>query len=557
MTKLKDHGVSVVNWGDKVASPSFTPRAFDPALTTLFATSLGPVKSAHKKLPKIRSIPNSTAEGSELHSLSGSKNDDSVSGTIIRNPRSVLQEEGDQYASGLGRESIGFLSRKRKRNNNNNDGLEGRYMHRLGRQEAKEDMKSHGERSSKRHMQNADIVTAELEETDSSLDSNDVMKEDDKERPDLEIPKHESLLSSEKDPDWGKASRTVFLANVSTTAIKSKSARRTLIDHLESFITSLPEQDVVHKVESLRFRSVAFSSNALPKKAAYVKKELMDSTMKSTNAYAVYSTKLAAKEAVNNLNGTIVLDRHLRVDGVAHPAKLDHRRCVFIGNLSFVNDESMINAEQDEENNRRPRKGKEPADAEEGLWRQFSNAGVVESVRVIRDKTTRVGKGFAYVQFKDENGVEKALLYHEKKFPPMLPRILRVTRAKSIKQSTTRNITHQVKNEASSQFAGIYQPRLPSEAQSLVSRAGRLFGRAGAAKLKISEHFNHHSNKRLNRIVKPMETIVFEGHRASRNQGKQSLRSGGPEKRQGKPRSRSSKRGAAFKASGGKKGTSR
>lgn len=335
-----------------------------------------------------------------LHSLSGPKNDGSVSETILRNSRSVSQEEDDQYVSGRGRESIQFLSRKRKRNNINNDDLEGRYMHRLDRQEAKEDMKSYGERSSKRHMQEADIVTATLEEPDSSLDSNDVMKEDDKERPDLEIPTHESLASPEKDLELGKASRTVFLANVSTIAIKSKSARRTLIDHLESFITTLPEQDVVHKVESLRFRSTAFSSNALPKKAAYVKKELMDSTTKSTNAYAVYSTKLAAKEAVNSLNGTIVLDRHLRVDGVAHPAKIDHRRCVFIGNLSFVNDESMINAEQDEENNRRPRKGKEPADAEEGLWRQFSNAGVVESVRVIRDKTTRVGKGFAYVQFK-------------------------------------------------------------------------------------------------------------------------------------------------------------
>ena len=341
-----------------------------------------------------------------LHSLSGPKNDDSVSGTILRNPRSVSQE-GDRYISGLGRESIEFPSRKRKRTNNNNDDLEGKYMHRLGRQEAKEDMNSHGERIFKRHMPKADIVAAKLGEPDSSLDSNNVVNEDDEERPDLEIPKHESLASSEKDLELEKALRTVFLANVSTIAIKSKSARRTLIDHLESFITTLPRQDVVHKVESLRFRSTPFSSNALPKKAAYVKKELMDSTTKSTNAYAVYSTKLAAKEAVNSLNGTIVLDRHLRVDGVAHPAKLDHRRCVFIGNLSFVNDESMINAEQDEENNRRPRKGKEPADAEEGLWRQFSHAGVVESVRVIRDKTTRVGKGFAYVQFK----VQQSLSY--------------------------------------------------------------------------------------------------------------------------------------------------
>lgn len=40
MTKLKEHRVSAVNWGDKVASASFPARAFDPALATLFATSV-------------------------------------------------------------------------------------------------------------------------------------------------------------------------------------------------------------------------------------------------------------------------------------------------------------------------------------------------------------------------------------------------------------------------------------------------------------------------------------------------------------------------------------
>lgn len=334
-----------------------------------------------------------------LHPLSGPKNDKSLSETIVKNKRSVSQEEDSQDISGLGNESIERLSKKQKRNNDDDD-LEGRYMRRLGREEAKADMKGHGQRTSNRHMQDGDVGSTTLEEPDSTLASDDVLNEDDKERPDLKIPTHESLASFGKDDEVGKASRTVFLANVSTMAIKSKSARRMLVDHLGSFITTLPEHGVTHKVESLRFRSTAFSSNVLPKKAAYAKKELMDSTTKSTNAYVVYSTELAAKEAANRLNGTIVLDRHLRVDRVAHPAQIDPRRCVFVGNLSFVNDESMINSAKDAEKNRRPRKGTEPADAEEGLWRQFSNAGVVESVRVIRDKTTRVGKGFAYVQFQ-------------------------------------------------------------------------------------------------------------------------------------------------------------
>lgn len=213
-------------------------------------------------------------------------------------------------------------------------------------------------------------------------------------------PQHESLSHSAQSSELQKASRTVFLGNVSTITIKSKTARTTLISHLESITPDLPEGDIPHKVESIRFRSTAFSNNGLPKKAAFAKKELMDSTTKSTNAYAIYTTQSAAKEAVTKLNGTMLFDRHLRVDGVAHPAQIDHRRCVFVGNLGFVDDESAINTAQDEEENRRPRKAREPADAEEGLWRQFSKAGVVESVRVIRDKTTRVGKGFAYIQFR-------------------------------------------------------------------------------------------------------------------------------------------------------------
>ena len=273
-------------------------------------------------------------------------------------------------------------------------------MHRLGHEGSKENVEGHGERTTKGHLQEGDIGSTTLGELDSGLGVVYMLKEDENGRSDIEIPRHKSLAASGIDTDLRKALRTIFLANVSTVAIKSKSARKTLINHLESFITTLPKQGVAHKVESLRFRSTAFSSTALPKKVAYAKKELMDSTTKSTNAYVVYSTEIAAREALNRLNGTIVLDRHLRVDGVANPAKIDHRRCVFVGNLGFVDDESMIDATKDKENDRRPQKRKEPADAEEGLWRQFSKAGVVESVRVIRDKATRVGKGFAYVQFQ-------------------------------------------------------------------------------------------------------------------------------------------------------------
>ena len=214
-----------------------------------------------------------------------------------------------------------------------------------------------------------------------------------------DVPLHESLIPDNDASELEKAARTIFLANVCSSAITSKSANKTLLAHLSSFLESLPtppEGKPAHKVESFRFRSTAFATPSLPKKAAFAKKDIRVATTKSTNAYVVYSTAYAAREAVKKLNGTVVLDRHLRVDGVAHPAKTDHKRCVFVGNLGFVDDESMVDANGENERKR----SKIPSDIEEGLWRQFGKAGTVESVRVVRDEKTRVGKGFAYVQFE-------------------------------------------------------------------------------------------------------------------------------------------------------------
>lgn len=92
------------------------------------------------------------------------------------------------------------------------------------------------------------------------------------------------------------------------------------------------------------------------------------------NAYIVFKTAAAAREALK-LNGVVLLDRHIRVDSVAHPAPQDAKRCVFVGNLDFEAQE-------------------------ESLWKHFSTAGKVESVRIVRDAKTNVGKGFAYVQFE-------------------------------------------------------------------------------------------------------------------------------------------------------------
>ena len=298
--------------------------------------------------------------------------------------------------------------RKRKRKAEEED-LEGKYMQKLAREEEKEEEERQAERKLKRQRLMAEQdpdMSEEEEDLDEEVDevSNDDLETSEDEASTstrtapLIVPLHESLAPSKDETEIEKASRTVFLANVSTQAISSNSAKKTLLAHMASFFSDIPAPAAgkpAHKVESIRFRSTAYAGTSLPKKAAFAKKELMDATTKSTNAYVVYSNAFAAREAAKKLNGTMVLDRHLRVDGVAHPAKTDHRRCVFVGNLGFVDDESML--DQGGENERK--RSKIPSDIEEGLWRQFGKAGTVESVRVVRDEKTRVGKGFAYVQF--------------------------------------------------------------------------------------------------------------------------------------------------------------
>lgn len=425
------------------ASILFNNKAVDPTLALLFASSVsvllyimsiiriliflqaGPVQappiSRYEQAPRPRrqdvedeSGEDSDEEGQEsdngedLSSVDEDLEDADIT-NLSENESDSEEEPGLEH---IMEAAIQKPERKRKRKSGEED-LEGKYMQKLAREEEKEEQERQAERRLKRQKLTAEQdpemseeegdVDAEMDEaSDDEASSGEEETAEATRTAPLDVPLHESLTPSNDQVEIEKASRTVFLANVSTEAISSKSAKKTLLTHMASFfpdIPAAPEGKPAHKVESIRFRSTAYATTSLPKKAAFAKKELMDATTKSTNAYVVYSNAFAAREAVKKLNGTVVLDRHLRVDGVAHPAKIDHRRCVFVGNLGFVDDESML--EQGGENERK--RSKIPSDIEEGLWRQFGKAGTVESVRVIRDEKTRVGKGFAYVQFHVRN----------------------------------------------------------------------------------------------------------------------------------------------------------
>jgi nucleolar protein 12 len=395
--------------------------------------------------------------------------------------------------------------RPRKRRRIEADDLEASYFQRL----AKEDEREQQRRGS-------DVTEAHHgRQGDAHANGEGATETDDLEATLV----HESLAQTADAGDKDKVQRTVFLSNVSIEAIKSKQSRKTLLKHLESALKE--EESETSKIESVRFRSTAYTGDSGPKKAGFATKELMEQTTKSTNAYVVFSTVAAAKRVAKKLNGTVVLDRHLRIDHLANPSSIDHKRCVFVGNLNFVDeekpDEELMNVE---DKARRPR-ARLPADAEEGLWRTFAKVGKVENVRVVRDKHTRIGKGFAYVQFADQNGVEAALLLNEKRFPPMLPRKLRVMRAKKVREKTVQPPRDR------NGFLGKSKTSRPSQRPS---GGPRRVGHMGAE-------------------PKPSR-LVFEGHRASEGSTKD-----GKQKKRRSPKTtkRSAKRGASFKATGGTK----
>ncbi|OQE32658.1 hypothetical protein PENFLA_c001G07805 [Penicillium flavigenum] len=500
----------------------FGGASLDPTLSSLFAQSAGPVQAPVIKY--VEPIQRAKKDDDDV----AEEDESSASGDEVMEDA----EESDSEAAEEEEQPTDTQNRKRKRGSAGED-VEETYMRRIAKEEEKDEEKRKSEQA-KRQKKTEQEGSEDNEDEDSEKES---ASEDSDEEETAPVPVHESLTGSAKSDEVEKSNRTVFLGNVSTEAIKSKTAKKTLLRHLTSFCSTLPESTGPHKIESIRFRSVAFASGGgIPKRASFAKREILDETTPSTNAYAVYTSLQAARKAPAALNGTIVLDRHLRVDSLAHPAEIDHKRCVFVGNLSFIDSETP---EEDEKTGKK-KKVRAPADIEEGLWRIF-NAHTggkdkkavkknVEFVRVIRDSTTRVGKGFAYVQFYDGNGVEESLPLNGKNFPPMLPRKLRVTRARKIAK----------KREPSGPETK--KSRVDEAQKTMQGRANRLLGRAGAAKVKADASSTIAGN-----------SFVFEGHRATEGSStiKMKQKSRGSK---AKRESRSSKRAAAYKAAGGRRG---
>nr|XP_012139182.1 PREDICTED: nucleolar protein 12-like [Megachile rotundata]XP_012139184.1 PREDICTED: nucleolar protein 12-like [Megachile rotundata] len=136
------------------------------------------------------------------------------------------------------------------------------------------------------------------------------------------------------------------------------------------------------KIDSIRIRGIVPKDVNMPKKVAKITKNVHPK-LKSVYAYIRFTTEESAAAAVA-LNGTLFEGNHLRVDLASKSEKkYDGKKSVFLGNLAFKIDENTIR-------------------------KHFEKCGEIESVRVIKDNKTGIGKGFGYVNFTTEDAVALA-----------------------------------------------------------------------------------------------------------------------------------------------------
>ncbi|TGZ80927.1 RNA-binding domain-containing protein [Ascodesmis nigricans] len=447
----------------------------DATLASLFETSLGAVKAPPKPIPR-----DDDDEDEDNEAVAPDEDLSSIDGSL---PDDDDDEDEDKEIPGADEDSEDTAdtkdnsrSRKRKRQRED-ENLEANYMSKLADDEIRQEKKS---KSSSDATTNEEVAGSDNE--DESDDDDATEKPETASKPAI---LHETVAGT-AETELQKSQRTVFLGNVPTGVITSKTDFKTF----KTFFKA------AGKVESLRFRSVAFSEQ-IPRKAAFVQHKLHEKAS-SVNAYMVFADAAAARKALK-FNGEVVLGNHIRVDSVAHPAPHEPKKCVFVGNLDFEAQE-------------------------ESLWKHFLSCGKVESVRIVRDPKTNMGKGFAYVQFEDLMSVDQALLLDGKKMEGDR-RALRVTRAKTIKRKDQKSGTSVFKKPQPKKQG--FVPRADPKQQATLGRATKLLGKAGAAQLK-------------------KQTKIIEGLRA--NETTDAGVKKGPKKNKGaKKRIRTTERSMAWK----------
>ncbi|KAF5735056.1 RNA recognition motif-containing family protein [Tripterygium wilfordii] len=239
------------------------------------------------------------------------------------------------------------------------------------------------------------------------------------------------MVSQEGFDDESKLLRTVFVGN-----LPMKVKKKVLLKEFSKY----------GEVESIRIRSVPLLDTKKPRKGAIMMKQINDAA-ESVHAYIVFKKEQSAVAALIH-NMAALGGNHIRVDRACPPRKklkgettplYDNKRTVFIGNLPFdVKDED--------------------------IYQLFSgNSGMetnIEAIRVIRDPSTSLGKGIAYVLFKTREAANTVI---KKRNLKLRDRELRLSHARQNSTPSKRE------NPSLSETAGSPAKKLAMDSRTLES----------------------------------------------------------------------------------------
>ncbi len=186
-------------------------------------------------------------------------------------------------------------------------------------------------------------------------------------RPSLrQLVRQEDAKQRRDEPQLDK--RTIFVGNLPVKT-KEKQLRRIFGEF--------------GSVETVRFRGAARPDLKTTKKTAIIKREIHENRH-NICAYVRFASEGEARAAAAAKNGFAIDENVVRVDMAAPERKRDQRLALFVGNLSYAVEENEVR-------------------------KHFKKCGDISDVRIVRDSSTGIGKGFGYVNFGSEDSVEIGL----------------------------------------------------------------------------------------------------------------------------------------------------
>lgn len=301
-------------------------------------------------------------------------------------------------------------------------------------------------------------------ESDSKKDEEegDVASQETETSPSVKDAEQHKEEGKQSQPDATKDSRTIFVGNV-----PKKVEKRTLEKFFQEY----------GLIESIRVRSLAPSQQGISQQVVGKTKDINDRRT-NYNAYIVFEKEESAKNALEK-NGEILEGHHLRVDLTLNDRKkVDSKLSVFVGSL--------------------------PYDVrEEDVREHFEDFGDLESVRLIQDSETGMGKGFGFLVFKDQSSVALALKMKEHRIQG---RRIRVKAVENVKKPKIPKSPHQ--NKESSKPQRRLNPKTLKRIRHKKKLAMKKSGEATTEGKSTKKHMKFKSDKTI--AEKPQSNTQYK-----------------------------------------------